>query len=186
MTGGHAKSNIVAYTGLCMCDFDHIAANDMDRLFSLVAADDHTVLAFRTVSGNGIRVVAAFEMEGKDVSQIAEGDYALAFNHVNHYFTLLLGIPFDPATKDSSRLSFLSHDADAYFNASAVPFSIHTAPGDVCEHKTLKDNSAGDVEYLFRKACSFVEQRGISYSDGHNSKPEVIGTHEIYFNANYR
>lgn len=169
MEGGHSKASIVGFTGLCMCDFDHLAGDDMEKLVALVNGDPHTVLSFRTVSGHGIRVVSAFEVEGKPLSQVAEPDYLVAFHHVNQYYSMLLGVPFDAAPKDASRVTFLTHDPNVFFNEKAVPFAIHPASLNHVGSKVMRDNKQDDVECLFHKACCLVENRGVSYAAGHNN-----------------
>ncbi len=59
--GGRQQKHIVEYTGLSLVDIDHIAEADMARVLDLVRADEHTLLAYTTLSGQGLRIIARYE-----------------------------------------------------------------------------------------------------------------------------
>ena len=62
--GGRQQKHIVELTGLSLVDIDHIAEEDMARVLDLVRADEHTLLAYTTLSGKGLRVLFRYELEG--------------------------------------------------------------------------------------------------------------------------
>lgn len=55
--------HIKAYTGLSLCDLDHIPEERMAEAFAAVCADPHVLLAYHTISGRGLRVIYAFLFE---------------------------------------------------------------------------------------------------------------------------
>ena len=59
--GGRQQKHIVELTGLSLVDIDHIAEEDMVRVLDLVRADEHTLLAYTTLSGEGLRIIAGYE-----------------------------------------------------------------------------------------------------------------------------
>ena len=59
--GGRQQKHIVEFTGLSLVDIDHIAEEDMVRVLDLVRADEHTLLAYTTLSGQGLRILARYE-----------------------------------------------------------------------------------------------------------------------------
>ena len=59
--GGRQQKHIVEYTGLSLVDIDHIAEEDMARVLDLVHADEHTLLAYTTLSGRGLRILARYK-----------------------------------------------------------------------------------------------------------------------------
>ena len=61
--GGRQQKHIVEYTGLSLVDIDHIAEEDMTRVLDLVRADEHTLLAYTTLSGHGLRILFRYELE---------------------------------------------------------------------------------------------------------------------------
>ena len=60
--GGRQQKHIVELTGLSLVDIDHIAEEDMVRVLDLVRADEHTLLAYTTLSGHGVRVLARYAL----------------------------------------------------------------------------------------------------------------------------
>ena len=59
--GGRQQKHIVEHTGLSLVDIDHIAEEDMARVLDLVRADEHTLLAYTTLSGKGVRVLFRYK-----------------------------------------------------------------------------------------------------------------------------
>ena len=59
--GGKRKEHIAAWTGLTLVDIDHVAPDDMARVLALVKHDPHTLLAYTTISGQGVRVLVAVD-----------------------------------------------------------------------------------------------------------------------------
>ena len=59
--GGKRKEHITALTGLSLVDIDHIAPDQMAEVLEKVRADEHTLLAYTTLSGQGLRVLFRYE-----------------------------------------------------------------------------------------------------------------------------
>ena len=59
--GGKQQKHIVGYTGLSIVDIDHIPAERMSEVLAMVRNDPHTLLAYTTISGEGVRVLARYE-----------------------------------------------------------------------------------------------------------------------------
>ena len=60
--GGRRQQHIVALTGLSLVDIDHIPAERMGEVLALVRGDEHTLLAYTTLSGHGVRVLARYAL----------------------------------------------------------------------------------------------------------------------------
>ncbi len=60
--GGKQQKHIVGYTGMSLVDLDHIAPEDMARVLTAVRNDPHTLLAYTTISGEGVRVLARYAL----------------------------------------------------------------------------------------------------------------------------
>ena len=60
--GGRQQKHIVEYTGLSLVDIDHVANEDMPSVMEKVRGDEHTVLAYPTISGEGVRILARFAL----------------------------------------------------------------------------------------------------------------------------
>ena len=126
--GGRQQKHIVEYTGLSLVDIDHIEPGDMERIVSLVRADEHTLLAYTTMSGQGLRVLFRYAFSDgdnlRDVSKQSAEQYKQAFLHGNAYYEALTGLPTDRQCKNTNRISTIAHDDNLYYNPDAVPFVI--------------------------------------------------------------
>ena len=56
-SGGKQQKHIVSYTGLSIVDLDHVPSERMAEVLEKVRGDEHTLLAYTTISGEGVRVL---------------------------------------------------------------------------------------------------------------------------------
>ena len=61
-SGGKQQKHIVSYTGLSIVDLDHIPSERMAEVLTMVRNDPHTLLAYTTISGEGVRVITRFAL----------------------------------------------------------------------------------------------------------------------------
>ena len=59
--GGRQQKHIVELTGLSLVDIDHIPSEKMGEVLDKVREDEHTLLAYTTLSGQGLRIIAGYE-----------------------------------------------------------------------------------------------------------------------------
>lgn len=144
--GGKAERHIAARTSLSQADFDHVPPERMEEAFRLVTGDPHTLLAYRTVSGCGIRVLFAFQ---------GAKHYRTAFRTGNEYYSRLLDLPFDEKCKNETRLSGLAHDAGVCFHPDCTPFD--------CSAEGLLQAAVKAIE---RQLCD----EGVEYGSGHHNE----------------
>ena len=64
--GGRQQKHIVEYTGLSLVDIDHIPAERMADVLVKVCGDEHTLLAYTTLSGQGLRVLFRYVFNDDD------------------------------------------------------------------------------------------------------------------------
>ena len=64
--GGRQQKHLTSMTGLSLVDIDHIAEEDMERVLTLVREDPHTLLAYTTLSGQGIRILFRYKTNDDD------------------------------------------------------------------------------------------------------------------------
>ena len=124
--GGRQKAHVCGFTGLCLADFDHIPEKDMKACMEKVRREAHTLLAYTTISGKGIRVICPYQAATPEDGRQPFYLHAQAFESINRHYAELLGCPYDAQCKNITRLSGLAHDPDVYFNPDAVPFRIET------------------------------------------------------------
>lgn len=135
---GKQTSHITEFTGLVFCDIDHV--DDVDEAFRKVKADPHTFLVYRTISGEGLRVLFSYRRESGDPHLNADS-YAPAFLHGNRYYAELTGTAYDSQCGNVNRNSTLAHDPDVYVNTEAVPFIV--TEQEILEESFRADKEAG-------------------------------------------
>ena len=168
--GGRKPENFVSLTGVGMCDFDHV--DDVEKAMAAVADDIHTMMTYRTISGNGVRVLFRYEPSNGeawpgngDARGMAEM-YDRAFAEGNAYFAHLLGCEADGQCKNLGRLSVLCHDEKAVMKPDCVPFVISRS-----KDGTKKENrKAQGRRPVLGNAIDAIEQRldadGVRYIKG--------------------
>ena len=60
--GGRQQKHIVELTGLSLVDLDHIPSERMAEVLEKVQSDEHTLLAYTTISGEGVRILARYAL----------------------------------------------------------------------------------------------------------------------------
>ena len=120
---GRQPEHVVGFTGLALCDMDHIEPSRLEEARRLVMDDPHALLCYRTISGEGLRIL--FRYKRQDASAPLDGvPWRAAFLCGNRHYSALTGHGFDGQCSDYGRLSGLAHDKDVYFNPAAVPFTV--------------------------------------------------------------
>ena len=207
---GRKAAHILGFTGLALVDIDGISqqtqpqplpvmegsdylqgGNALQEAFEKVKADPHTLLVYRTVSGQGLRIIYRYERENTDPTpgpSPAKGGESLrldatswraAFLKGNQYYAELTGHEYDEQCSDYSRLCGLAHDEQVYVNWEAVPFVISDAEiltanfdGKNEKGKPRREHPTGTYQVSIDDAWPKVEQalqrRGMMYQSGHH------------------
>ena len=58
--GGRQQKHIVELTGLSLVDIDHIGKENIPSVLEKVRGDEHTLLAYTTISGEGVRILVRY------------------------------------------------------------------------------------------------------------------------------
>ncbi len=120
---GRKLANIKHPTHLLMVDVDKVPRDRMDEVWRLIIADPHTLLAYRTVSGKGFRIICPYSpIDDEDIS-LMELFEVVVDKAISHFADLLHIMP-DKACRDITRCSGLAFDPDAYLNPQADSFSL--------------------------------------------------------------
>lgn len=191
MEGGKSERHIVGMTGLSMVDVDHVSQHadeswtrdTMAKLFHYLTADPHTLLCYRTISGDGIRVLFRYELDERyDLAQ-QKRYYPKAFLYGNDYYARRYGVTYDEQCKNVGRLSGIAHDPEVYYNPDAVPFSkeeIQEAAERVLQQKREQRKREWELRRI--TACyeqvirPEVEADGAVYAPGsHNDYVMRVG-----------
>ena len=159
--GGKRKENITGWTHLCMADFDHIPAERMTECKRLVAEDRHTLLAYTTVSGTGLRVVAAYDAGHGFKPRTEQELHLLAFRRMNEHYASLINHPYDEKCKNVTRLSGLAHDPEVYFCPQAARFLIGKPKPE--EHPAREKNGRMLLQKAVRVIEAELSAQGLAY-----------------------
>ena len=150
---------------LCLADFDHLPAEEMKHALELIRKDPHTLLAYTTISGTGIRVISRY-FRGQNCQARSPYDLHLqAFAQINQYYAELIGHPYDEKCKNATRLSGLAHDPDVFFNPEAEAFCI--------ESKMLpkkKETPNRPLKRAVRAAERQLADEGVEYIEHHHNE----------------
>ena len=162
---GKRKADISGWTGLSMVDFDHLPEGQAGEVFEKVCADPHTVLAYTTISGQGVRVVCRYCLDGETPDTDRVACYSRVFRRVNEYYGQLTGCSFDPACKNATRLSGLAHDAQVHYHDGAEPFRF-----DLSRMKKADEPRRGRVERVVARIRRELDEQGVVYAPHHHNE----------------
>jgi len=208
---GRGAANVLGFTGLALVDIDGLtpgpsipsgarspvafpigegSINICDEAFNKAKADPHTLLVYRTVSGQGLRIIYRytrdFSTEGLSTplspARGAGGEatsWRAAFLKGNQYYAELTGHEYDEQCGDYSRLCGLAHDEQVYVNWEAVPFVISDTEiltanfdGKNEKGKPRREHPTGtfqvDIDDAWPKVEQALQRRGMVNQSGHH------------------
>ena len=193
--GGRRQQHIVELTGLSLVDIDHIPAERMSEVLALVRGDEHTLLAYTTLSGQGLRILFRYTVnkttDCPDYTDLLTGgsstpntnnlsnsrnlwlnnqEYKRVFEQGNEYYRNLVNLEVDHQCKNVGRISTIAYDEELYYNPAATPFIIKLE-----EKKPVGRPKGVKSEKLRVKSCATavlreLEQRGVVYGPGSHNK----------------
>jgi hypothetical protein len=105
------------HSGLICLDIDKLPPDRLPALRTQLQADDYTRVLFVSPSGNGLKVVVQIECDNA-------ATHALFFQQLSDYYRDCYGVEIDKSGKDVSRLCFLPHDAEAYYNPHSATMPL--------------------------------------------------------------
>ena len=186
---GKQTTHVTRVTGLSICDIDHVEESKMEEVRSKILADPHTLLAYRTISGEGLRIIFRYTSAPADTSVSSVESvcdfsppengilYRAAYKKGNQYYADLCGVKYDGQCSNITRLSGIAHDPEAHFYSEAEPFLItddeaaaaNTA-ADTERGKRRAEDAVGSHHADVESAWTIIEQmlnkRSIAYGPG--------------------
>lgn len=173
---GRQAANVLAFTGLALVDLDHV--EDVDATMAQLCQDPHTLMAYRTVSGQGLRIIYRYVREATD-GRIDATSWRAAFTKGNEHYARLTGCDYDRQCSDYQRLCGLAHDEAMYTNWQAEPFVVTDEEilaanfADGTGHgKPRREHPTGtycaEVEKAWPRVERTLQQHGQVYQPGHH------------------
>lgn len=166
--GGKRKEHIDGWTHLCLADLDHIAPERMADCLRRVREDPHTLLAYTTISGEGLRIIAAYEAADDYTPRSEQELHVLAFRQMNEHYARLTGQACDEKCKNCTRLSGLAHDPEAYFQPEATPFVIAKPRPE--EHPARQKAQRMKLRRMVEAAEQVLADEGVAYTEHHHNE----------------
>ncbi len=162
LEGGRSQQHVRGYSDKAMVDIDDLNGKSLDTLVGRVKADPHTFLAYVTLSGRGLRVVARVEPVPTDART-----FARAWQTVNDYYSRLLGVTVDAQCKNATRMSVLCHDPEVCYRPEAEALAVEPeAPARPRASRGRPVRAVSAAPTVRR----LVEDDGILYAPGsHNA-----------------
>ena len=188
-SGGKQQKHIVSYTGLSIVDLDHVPSERMAEVLEKVRGDEHTLLAYTTISGEGVRVLfrygppsnlplygealqtSLYEKNSLVTPSIEGGGqgggslYKHAFLTGNEYYSNLLNLPYDEKCKNATRISGMAHDPEVYYNPDATAIIV-----DMTKKSAGRPKKGTKIERVEESVIRELEQRGVVYAPGSHNK----------------
>lgn len=167
LAGGKAGEHVTGYTGLGMADFDHVPPDDIERCFRLLDADPYVVLAYTTISGEGVRVVYFTDVtESRFHSDV--------FLQGNTYYARLFGYKYDAQCSNIARTSILCYCPRAVYHPQAEAMHIELAPQAKAQDALPAKKKgrparrcAATVEEAEQSILEQLDADGKTYVEGH-------------------
>ena len=202
-SGGKQQKHIVSYTGLSIVDLDHIPGERMAEVLEKVRGDEHTLLAYTTISGEGVRVLfrygtpsnlplygealqtSLYEKNSLVTPSIEGGGqgggslYKHAFLTGNEYYQRLTGCDYDEKCKNATRLSGMAHDPKVYYNPDATAIIVDMTKKAVGRPRKRVEGLGVSVERCEAAVLRELERRGVVYEAGSYNKYVSTACYEM-------
>ena len=195
-SGGKQQKHIVSYTGLSIVDLDHIPGERMAEVLEKVRGDEHTLLAYTTISGEGVRILARYETHPNPPCEGGNSDIAVsnslphregwggslykqAFLTVNTYYSQLTGLPYDEKCKNATRISGMAHDPEVYYNPDATAIIVDMTKKAVGRPRKRVEGLGLSVERCEAAVLRELERRGVVYEAGSYNKYVSTACYEM-------
>ena len=173
---GRKLSHVTHFTGLSLCDIDHVG--DVEEVFRRVIDDPHTLLAYRTISGEGLRIIFPYRRTESEAPLNAV-PYPAAYALGNRHYAQLTGCECDSQCGDPTRLSGLAHDPQVYVNPDATPFVVsdeeilneNLSPGrepGKPRHEYPRGTHQAEPEAAWPLVEQMLSRRDMQYQSGHH------------------
>ena len=202
-SGGKQQKHIVSYTGLSIVDLDHVPRERMAEVLAMVRNDPHTLLAYTTISGEGVRVLFRYAVnkttDCPDYTDLLTGgsstpntnnqsnprnlwlnnqEYKRVFEQGNEYYSNLLHLSYDEKCKNATRISGMAHDPEVYYNPDAVPIVVDMTKKPVGRPRRVESGKM-TVERCEAIVLRELERRGVVYEAGTYNKYVSAACYEM-------
>ena len=153
--GGKAADNITRLMPFMIVDLDHIPDNLMTNVEKQVKDCKYARLAYRTISGHGLRIIV--KMDG----EVTPDNFTDAWLTANEMFKELTGVDYDHQCGNVNRLSGLACDPTAVYRPLSNAVKIKTF-----KRMVQKKGKRPACDKAGATARRLVDGEGIEYVEG--------------------
>lgn len=159
------KKSLIEHSGLMQIDIDNV--KNYDELFQTLINDEYTYVAFKSPSGNGIKLIVKVN---RSIETHLEQFLSLEKYYLDEY-----NIEIDSACKDVSRCMLLSYDPMLYCNPFAEVYAELYVPAikelPINNHAikhSININSNKTIDVV-EKLTTEIERNGIDITNGYEN-----------------
>ena len=153
--GGKGADDITRFLPFMIVDLDHIPAESMAMVENIVKNSEYARLAYRTISGRGLRVIVKVDGE------VTKDNFKDAWMSANEQIKKICSVEYDKQCGNVNRLCGLAFD----------PRAVYRPLSKVVKIKTFKEpkKKAGrkpSCSKAGKTARNLVEGEGVEYAEG--------------------
>ena len=149
-----AKANLLKHSGLICLDVDHVS--NCSELMTDIARLNIVAYVSRSASGRGLFVVVPLAYPNRHTEQ---------WEALRRYFKSRFNVEVDKQTKDTTRLRFVSFDADAIINLNAQSFEGLFVEPKQKEQRVKKYVGEDNTEKTVAELCQEIVLRHIDITN---------------------
>ena len=157
--GGKSADDITRFMPFMIVDLDHIPADKMAAVEEIVKKSEYARLAYRTISGHGLRVIV--KMNG----DVTKDNFKDAWLSANEKIKEITCVEYDNQCGNVNRLCGLAHDPRAVYRPMSKELKIKSFKTQ--KQKTGRRPSSSKAGATAR---SLVEAEGQEYVEGNRNR----------------
>ena len=162
-----SEDNIINYHGYVIIDIDDVTEVQIEQLKTQLKQEDHVVLYYTSVSGQGLKVVhQTLYNEGEDVDSHHEN----AFENFRQFYLNRFSVQIDESGKDYTRMSFISYDKEVYYNDKHYPIKLNPliVKNVITQATSSKVFQSNDVEVILNDIHEYLRKHNYTIGDSYN------------------
>ncbi len=153
--GGKGADNITRFLPFMIVDLDHIPAESMAMVENIVKNSEYARLAYRTISGRGLRVIVKVDGE------VTKDNFKDAWMSANEQIKKICSIEYDKQCGNVNRLCGLAFDPQAVYRPLSKAVKIKTF-----KEPKKKAGRKPSCSKAGKTARNLVEGEGVKYAEG--------------------
>ena len=153
--GGKGADNITRFLPFMIVDLDHIPAESMAMVENIVKNSEYARLAYRTISGRGLRAIVKVDGE------VTKDNFKDAWMSANEQIKKICSVEYDKQCGNVNRLSGLAFDPRAVYRPLSKAVKIKTF-----KEPKKKAGRKPSCSKAGKTARNLVEGEGVEYAEG--------------------